>query len=90
MVVSSKEILGLTFSPREAAMVVCVSGTCAMFGSNLHLYVGFTLSYRFRSFNFDSPKVSCFSNDQVVQVLKTESDLLAFSKRGDVMTLNHK
>ncbi|KAG1863342.1 WD40-repeat-containing domain protein [Suillus tomentosus] len=34
--------------------------------------------------------VSCFSNDQVVQVLKTESDLLAFSKRGDVMTLNHK
>ncbi|KAG1892660.1 WD40-repeat-containing domain protein [Suillus subluteus] len=33
--------------------------------------------------------VSCFSNDQVVQVLKTESDLLAFSKRGDVMTLNH-
>lgn len=32
--------------------------------------------------------VSCFSNDQVVQVLKTESDLLAFSKRGDVMTLN--
>lgn len=34
--------------------------------------------------------VSCFSNDQVVQVLKTESDLLAFSKRGDVITLNHK
>ncbi|KAG1780186.1 WD40-repeat-containing domain protein [Suillus placidus] len=33
--------------------------------------------------------VSCFSNDQVVQVLQTESDLLAFSKRGDVMTLNH-
>ncbi|KAG2146637.1 WD40-repeat-containing domain protein [Suillus clintonianus] len=33
--------------------------------------------------------VSCFSNDQVVQVLKTESDLLAFSKRGDVMRLNH-
>ncbi|KAG1753850.1 WD40-repeat-containing domain protein [Suillus paluster] len=31
--------------------------------------------------------VSCFSNDQVVQVLKTESDLLAFSKRGDVMKL---
>ncbi|KAG2058868.1 hypothetical protein BDR06DRAFT_950108 [Suillus hirtellus] len=34
--------------------------------------------------------VSCFNNDQVVQVLKTESDLLAFSKRGDVMPLNHK
>lgn len=33
--------------------------------------------------------VSCFSNDQVVQVLKTESDLWAFSKRGGVMTLNH-
>lgn len=32
--------------------------------------------------------VSCFSNDQVVQVLKTESDLLAFSKHGDVMSLN--
>lgn len=31
----------------------------------------------------------CFNNDQVVQVLKTESDLLAFSKRGDVMTMNH-
>ncbi|KAG0705476.1 WD40-repeat-containing domain protein [Suillus ampliporus] len=31
--------------------------------------------------------VSCFSNDQVVQALKTESDLLAFSKRGDVMKL---
>ncbi|KAG2158853.1 uncharacterized protein EDB93DRAFT_1116712 [Suillus bovinus] len=34
--------------------------------------------------------VSCFSNEQVIQVLKTESDMLAFSKRGDVMTLNHK
>ncbi|OAX42887.1 hypothetical protein K503DRAFT_682389 [Rhizopogon vinicolor AM-OR11-026] len=33
--------------------------------------------------------VSCFNNDQVVQVLKTESNLWAFSKRGDVMTLNH-
>jgi WD40 repeat protein len=41
-----------------------------------------------RSVRKQLASVSCFSNDQVVQVLKTESDLLAFSKRGGVVTLN--
>jgi len=37
----------------------------------------------------NSQKVSCFNNDQVVQVLKTQSNLLALSKRGDVMALDY-